>query len=297
MRSGNFHFRRTRLAPTPSGFLHLGNALSFILTVGIARRSGASVLLRIDDLDRERVRMAYVEDIFDTLTFLGIQWDEGPRNVMEYRSGWSQMDRLTGYEGLLAQLARQKAVFACSCKRTDSAGYSGTCRDLGIPLDTGGHGWRFSPSDMEHVPVRLIDGSVTQCSPDQSMNHAIIRRKDGLPSYQVASIFDDLHFGVDLVIRGEDLLPSTLFQIQLARCAGKMEFLDTSFLHHPLIRSTDQTKLSKTAGDTSISGLRREGLDRLMVLRKLADAAGIEGPYGSWEELFDPLYTLWVNQA
>src|SRR5580698_8544901 len=79
-RGGFVVFRKTRIAPTPSGFLHLGNVLSFALTAGLARRSGASILLRIDDLDRERVSREYVEDIFDALNFLGIPWDEGPRN-------------------------------------------------------------------------------------------------------------------------------------------------------------------------------------------------------------------------
>jgi glutamyl-tRNA synthetase len=87
-------FTRTRIAPTPSGYLHLGNALSFALTAAIARSTGAKILLRIDDLDQQRVNLAYVQDVFDTLNFLEIPWDEGPRNVIEYHDEWSQMRRM-----------------------------------------------------------------------------------------------------------------------------------------------------------------------------------------------------------
>lgn len=82
-------FKRTRIAPTPSGYLHLGNILSFALTVTLARQTRANILLRIDDLDRERADRLYVQDIFDTLNFLEIPWDEGPRDYEEYKSDWS----------------------------------------------------------------------------------------------------------------------------------------------------------------------------------------------------------------
>ena len=80
---GPIRYGRTRIAPTPSGFLHLGNVVAFVKTVELGKRSGAKVLLRIDDMDRERVEKEYVQDIFDTLEFLELPWDEGPRNVEE----------------------------------------------------------------------------------------------------------------------------------------------------------------------------------------------------------------------
>ncbi len=90
-------FKKTRIAPTPSGFLHLGNVLSFSITAALARKTGAAILLRIDDLDRGRVTTPYVQDIFDTLNYLGIPWDEGPRNYEEYQWEYSQVYRLDSY--------------------------------------------------------------------------------------------------------------------------------------------------------------------------------------------------------
>src|SRR5882757_2581728 len=90
-------FRKTRIAPTPSGFLHLGNVLSFAITVALARKKGAKILLRIDDLDRERVEGRFVEDIFETLHFLEIPWDEGPGDLHEYETRFSQVHRMDVY--------------------------------------------------------------------------------------------------------------------------------------------------------------------------------------------------------
>jgi len=87
-------YKLTRIAPTPSGYLHLGNVFSFALTAALARRSGAEILLRIDDLDRERVQREYVEDIFETLAFMGIPWDRGPRSFDELTRAWSQVLRM-----------------------------------------------------------------------------------------------------------------------------------------------------------------------------------------------------------
>src|ERR1700733_8739016 len=114
-------FNKTRIAPTPSGFLHLGNALSFKLTSELSEKTGAKILLRIDDLDRERVNKDYVRDVFDTLNFLEIQWDEGPRNFDEYEKDWSQIHRLGLYSKALQKLAGNNAVFACTCSRTQIA--------------------------------------------------------------------------------------------------------------------------------------------------------------------------------
>src|SRR5262245_28324997 len=97
-------FVKTRIAPTPSGYLHIGTILSFSLTAGLARREGASILLRIDDLDRERVQAEYVEDIFETLRFLGIPWDEGPTDAEDFARNWSQMRRLLLYRKALGLL-------------------------------------------------------------------------------------------------------------------------------------------------------------------------------------------------
>src|ERR1700755_812419 len=117
MDEGIKHFKKTRIAPTPSGFLHLGNAYSFALTAALAEKYGAKILLRIDDLDRERVQKEYVQDIFDTLNFLELPWDEGPRNVMELERDWSQIHRMGLYKEALDLLREEGDLFACNCSR------------------------------------------------------------------------------------------------------------------------------------------------------------------------------------
>ena len=124
-------FKRTRLAPTPSGYLHLGNILSFVITAGLARKNGAEILLRIDDMDHERVRKEYLDDIFETLTFLEIPWDEGPRSTEEHQKKFTQKLRQKLYQSGLDKLVSKNLVFGCRCSRTDleisntQNGYSG----------------------------------------------------------------------------------------------------------------------------------------------------------------------------
>src|SRR5580700_2367777 len=155
-------FNRTRIAPTPSGYLHLGNVLSFALTAGLARRSGASILLRIDDLDRDRLNREYVEDIFETLNFLGIPWDEGPRDVGEFERAWSQVHRLGMYGEALERLRMSGKVFACDCSRSKilrespEGVYLGICREKGMSLDTEGCSWRVKTGGAG-LPVEMTD--------------------------------------------------------------------------------------------------------------------------------------------
>ncbi len=116
----------TRIAPTPSGYLHAGNGAAFILAWKLAREAGGKILLRIDDLDAERVRPEYVEDIFETLHWLGVEWDEGPRNTDELQSTWSQHLRMARYQELVEQLREGGHLYACSCSRKDKHDRTGT---------------------------------------------------------------------------------------------------------------------------------------------------------------------------
>src|ERR1700760_1845577 len=120
---GQYH--KTRIAPTPSGFLHLGNILSFSITAALAKESGAKILLRIDDLDQPRVNKDYLQDIFDTLNFLEIPWDEGPKNVKEFEADYSQQHRMMAYQEAIDQLIDHKLVFACTCSRKQLNEYMG----------------------------------------------------------------------------------------------------------------------------------------------------------------------------
>lgn len=269
-------FNLTRIAPTPSGFLHLGNAFSFLKTKALAEKHGAKILLRIDDLDRERYRPEYVQDIFDTLDFLEIKVDLGPKKIHEFESEWSQVHRMELYIEALDRLKSTKKLFACDCSRKkiqqlDPSGYYlGQCLDRRIPFDKPYVAWRMDTSESDFIQFKEYpDQQKSTLIPQDSVFY-VVRKKDGLPAYHLTSLVDDLHFGVDLIVRGNDLFASTLAQLDLARNLGEEKFNQITFHHHPLIKSPEKEKLSKSAGALSIQSLRKEGktlgdLKKLMI--------------------------------
>jgi glutamyl/glutaminyl-tRNA synthetase len=259
------NFNLTRIAPTPSGFLHLGNAFSFLKTKALAEKHGAKILLRIDDLDRERYRKEYVQDIFDTLDFLEIKIDLGPKNMLEFENEWSQIHRMPKYEEALLRLESSKKVFACDCSRKkiqqlDPSGYYlGQCLERRLALDKPEVAWRIDTSESDFIQyIEYPDQQKSGLIQQDSMFY-VVRKKDGLPAYHLTSLIDDLHFGVDLIVRGNDLFPSTLAQLDLARNLGDEKFRQITFHHHSLIRGPKQEKLSKSDGSTSIQFLRKAG--------------------------------------
>jgi glutamyl/glutaminyl-tRNA synthetase len=153
-------FSKTRIAPTPSGFLHIGNALSFALTASFAKKTGAKILLRIDDLDRARVNQQYIQDIFDTLNFLEIPWDEGPRDMQEYETTWSQVQRMDIYQSALHQLKESGAVYACSCSRTHV--HTCTCRGKNITLDAENVSWRLRTNDEKELSINTLNDGIVK---------------------------------------------------------------------------------------------------------------------------------------
>jgi glutamyl-tRNA synthetase len=284
-------FNKTRIAPTPSGYLHVGNVLSFALTTTIARKAGAQILLRIDDLDRDRTTREYVEDIFETLNFLGIPWDEGPRNYLEFETTYSQLHRMELYRQALQHLGESGQVFACNCSRTQIAAaspdgvYPGTCRYKGIPLDEDNVSWRLNTTGGEEVTVNTLSGESVKAQLPPSMAAFTVRKRDGFPAYQLTSVIDDQHFGVDLVIRGEDLWPSTIAQLYLASLLPGNNFGSSTFWHHPLLMGDGNRKLSKSAGDTSIQYLRREGRTPADIFAIISNMLGQKTVANNWEEL------------
>lgn len=248
-------FRKTRIAPTPSGYLHAGNALNFLLTEAMARQAGASVLLRIDDMDRERYRPEYGMDIFETLQFLELHWQEGPRNFSEFEHTWSQQHRLPLYDEVLKKLQEKDCVFACTCSRKQQAACR--CYEKNLPLNITGASWRLL-TDKSSVDVKGLDGNIITAPLPAAMKHFSVRRKDGLPAYQLCSVVDDLHFGIDFIVRGEDLWPSTLAQHYLARQLGEDSFSAIRFHHHPLLKDNQGEKLSKSAGAFSVKQWREQ---------------------------------------
>ncbi len=294
--SGRFiHFNKTRIAPTPSGFLHLGNVLSFTLTVALAKLHGAKVLLRIDDIDQTRADEKYIQDIFDTLNFLEIPWNEGPRNAGEFKDSYSQMHRLSLYREAIEQLKNSGLVFACTCSRKQLEKAPCTCFDREIPLDIKEAAWRLHTHKARNLSIRSYnDQTVTAVLP-ADMQNFVIRKKDAFPAYQLTSVIDDLHYGVDLIIRGQDLWSSTLAQHELALALGKNEFQDITFYHHPLLTDELNQKLSKSAGATSVLYLRQSGKTPAQIYTMIANMLGLNMTINNWEQFAEIVLTFYKN--
>ena len=292
---------RTRIAPTPSGLLHTGNGASFLLTWLIAKAFEGKVLLRIDDLDSERMRPEYVEDIFASLDWLGIHPDEGPSGPEELRSRFSQELRIASYNkildtlGLSANYEKRRMdewgevdmneglrtsgkIFACSCTRSmlPSGPYPGTCEDKGIPLDSENVAWRIRvEKDAEIRFDDLLQGTITVV-PYKETGSFVVRSRNGKPAYQIASLADDLDFNINFIVRGMDLVPSTASQLYIAQQAGITAFQKTRFLHHPLITDPGNMKLSKSKGAASLQHMRLSGESPLHIYDIVAGWLGAE---------------------
>ncbi len=270
----------TRIAPTPSGYLHQGNAFNFLLNWLLARSQGGKVLLRIDDLDAPRAKPEFINDVFETLVWLGIDWDMGPTGPDDLAAVWSQSHRLPMYNQLLNKLRTQGHLFACECSRkdlADSSGvYPGTCLHKNIALDTPDVAWRVKVE--ADAFMHFTDGwqGAIQYALGQEMGSFVVRRRDGIPAYQIASLADDDHFGVNAIARGMDLLPSTAAQLYLAKLLGNSSFTQTQFYHHPLILDDSGQKLSKSARSVSLNHWRSEGVPASLLLANFCKWSGIE---------------------
>jgi glutamyl-tRNA synthetase len=248
----------TRIAPTPSGFLHKGNAFNFLLTQYLALQHNATITLRIDDLDAPRVRQAYLEHIFTTLSALNIEWQNGPTSVAQQNAVFTQQKRVNNYQQTLDNLAAKGMLFACTCSRkqiiAQGGTYDGTCIDKKIPLDTPDAAWRIiTPPDTSSI-IRFDDAitGTTTINLYETQRHFIVRRKDGIAAYHIASLTDDIYHNINLIVRGADLIESTAAQIYLARIADMPSFKQTKFYHHPLITDISGNKLSKSSGSLAL---------------------------------------------
>jgi glutamyl-tRNA synthetase/glutamyl-Q tRNA(Asp) synthetase len=254
----------TRFAPAPTGWLHLGHVVNALHVWGIARERGGRVILRIEDHDRSRCRAEYADGILEDLDWLGFVPDSiAPR----------QSEREARYAAALDELQAAGLVYVCDCTRRDIAldtpdrfgeetRYGGRCRARAV-----------SPGACVARRVRMDDGAEAflderlgslEQSPATQCGDLLIRDRLGNWTYQFAVTVDDLDQGVNLVIRGEDLLSSTGRQIRLARLLGRET--PARYHHHALVRKADGAKLSKSAGDTSIRELRRAGRTAAEVL-------------------------------
>lgn len=237
----------TRIAPTPSGFLHAGNIRNIEITRDLARRVGARIAVRIDDIDASRYRREYVEDIFAVLDRLDITWQVGPRDVADFEARYSQRRRIDYYRSELVQLRDAGLeLYACTCSRAQIGGPAvggcpGGCRSAHHPLEPGRSALRL------HIPIGMRE-RVGEVEVDlaSELGDVVLWRRDDLPAYQWVSVVEDRDLGVTHIVRGQDLVPSTAVQIHLARAIGATNVVTAEYVHHRLITGADGRKLSKS---------------------------------------------------
>lgn len=251
----------TRIAPTPSGFIHEGNAYNFLLNWLMARYYGWTLRLRIDDLDRARFRPEYLEDIFRSLEWLRIDYDLGPEGPEAHLKHHSQALFLDRYQSFFNRLREKNLLFPCSCSRSDLnefSSYPGTC--LKAPAGSPPYAWRLLPVSDKPITLHGLTDSTHMHLPP-SMEHTVLWRKDAIPAYQLASLSDDLEYGITHIVRGKDLLDSSLFQIWLSQVADEKGFASVKFLHHKLLNESSGEKLSKSRGHHALFQIREKEKD------------------------------------
>ncbi len=267
-----------RFAPSPSGLMHLGNARTALLAWLDARARGGEMLLRIEDLDRERCRPAYAQAIRDDLAWLGLDWDAETR---------PQSLRDPDYAAALERLSQRGLVYECFCTRRelaavasaphgsdDQPAYPGTCREL-----TAAQRERLrAEGKRPALRVRMPEGAVEVrdrlhgSGPRPVGGDVIVRRSDGLYAYQLAVVVDDAADGVTDVVRGDDLLGSTGRQVALQQLLALPQ---PEYAHVPLMLGEDGQRLAKRHGAVAVADLRAAGAAAREVVGALAGSAGI----------------------
>ena len=252
----------TRFAPSPSGRLHLGHALSAAIGHARARLAGGKFRLRIEDLDPTRCKPELVDAIYEDLCWLGLDWDE-PVLI--------QSERTTAYQSALDELKARGLAYACFCTRADIAQsltaphgdaattYPGTCRDLPENPErrmTTPHSWRLnSARALGHAGlpswVEADDHRFTAKATD--IGDAILARKDAPASYHLSCVVDDAESEVSMVVRGADLRASTPIQRLLQSLLG---FSEPTYLHHPLVTHQDGRRLAKRDLAPTLAAMR-----------------------------------------
>ncbi|MGH7950118.1 MAG: glutamate--tRNA ligase [Candidatus Binataceae bacterium] len=262
---------RSRYAPSPTGSLHIGNVRTGLFAYLFARHGRGAFILRIDDTDRERSTNESLDEILESLRWLGMEWDEGPPDPKYFQS-----NRLDRHRELALRLVRERKAYPCYCTAAEldakrkqaerehrKPGYDGKCRDRDFPaasaLPDRSAGREYSirfrqPHDGETVVDDLVKGRTV--FDNRELDDLIIVRSDGSPVYNFASVVDDADFGITHIVRGDDHLPNTPRQIQMFRALG---FEPPAFAHLPQVTGADGAKLSKRHGATSVFAYRDAG--------------------------------------
>lgn len=278
---------RGRFAPSPSGELHLGNLRTALLSWLEVRRAGGVWLVRVDDLDRPRVRPGAEASILEDLQWLGLHWD-GPVIRQSQRTGL--------YASVLSALRRSGVLYPCHCSRRLLADvsaphgslsvYPGHCRGASphwgerqgrwpswrLRMEEGSIGW----SERWGGPAHL-DGA-------REVGDVVLRRADGVVAYHLATAVDELTLGISDVVRGADLWAATGAQVAVCQALG---FAPPRYGHVPLLCDAEGKRLSKRVGSEGLAALRAQGLDAPAVIGKLAASVGLvsEGKRLSAKEL------------
>jgi glutamyl-tRNA synthetase len=268
---------RGRLAPSPTGAQHVGNARTYLIAWLLARSRNASLALRIEDIDSPRIKPGASDLILDDLRWLGLDWDGQPI---------VQSTRLPIYEDTLRRLRERELVYPCTCTRTDvvqaasaphleheGPPYPGTCshRRSGDAETLTGRpvAWRFrgtdSPPFVDEVrgPLRIAG--------DGLGGDFVVWKSAGTPAYQLAVVVDDAEMGITEVVRGDDLVASTPRQLLLYQALG---WTPPRFAHVPLVVGPDGRRLAKRHGDTRLITLRAAGVRSEALVGLLAWSCG-----------------------
>jgi glutamyl-tRNA synthetase len=280
---------RGRFAPSPTGALHLGSAAAAILCAAAARAARGALVLRMEDLDRDRVVRGGASAILDDLRWLGLSWDEGP-DVGGPFAPYTQSERTPLYEAALAELAARGLTFLCDCSRAEIARaasaphagdegprYPGTCRALGMQP----RAFKRPPAVRLAVPhdgraaIRLEDRVLGPIVEDvaEATGDFVLRRGDGVFAYQLAVVVDDLAMGVTEVVRGADLAASAPRQALLARLLGGEA---PRFAHVPLVLGEGGERLAKRAKGMPLADQRAAGVRPAALVRAIGAAYGFE---------------------
>ncbi len=291
---------RGRLAPSPTGALHLGNARSFLIAWLSVRSRGGSLLLRMEDLDHPKVKPGSAQQALDDLHWLGLDWDEGPDMGGPF-APYTQSERIPAYRGALDELRVRRLVYPCVCSRSDveaaqgaphpgedGTRYPGTCRERFEHFDEAeatlpGNrlpGWRFRTPDRKLFFHDVFHGSQTQNVHERIGDFVIARHADGA-GYMLAVVVDDAAMGVTEVIRGDDLLATTHRQLLLH---SALRLTPPAFTHVPLVVGENGHRLAKRHGDTRIAALRANGVPPEQVVGLLAHWCG----WADWGEHLSP---------